>query len=197
MAKSTRQQADEHRKQILSAAASLFRERGVSAVSIQEIMAAVGMTHGAFYKHFSSKEQLATMACSAAFEQVIPVREQWVDGKTGRRTIESFMRCYLSTYHRDIPGSGCPTVALATDAARAPQGSTLRDQYLIGTREVITEIASLLEGPEDECFKKATGIYAAMVGAISISRATNGHELSEDVLTAVQDLLTTSPHQVV
>src|SRR5579875_3283436 len=71
MGRASKEQAQHHREQIIDAASQLFRERGVAGVSVPELMASTGMTHGGFYRHFSSKEELASIACAHAFEEQV------------------------------------------------------------------------------------------------------------------------------
>src|SRR6266436_1770428 len=117
----TKEQAAENRRQILEAAARLFREHGFAGVAVADPMKTAGFTHGVFYNHFRSKEALAAEACST----VIARSNAELAGALGRKTPgqkarawRRYLEGYLSVEHRDAPGSGCVMAALAADGAR-------------------------------------------------------------------------------
>ncbi|NEW47951.1 TetR/AcrR family transcriptional regulator, partial [Nocardia cyriacigeorgica] len=120
MPRASREQAESHRKQVLDAAAAQVRERGAGAMTVPDLMAAAGLTHGGFYRHFQSKEDLVTQACTAAYaekiEEMDRIRAASPDGPSARRT---FIERYLSTTHRDTPANGCGIAATAADVSRA------------------------------------------------------------------------------
>ena len=119
MPRATREQAEKHRVAIERAASHLFRERGLEGISVAQIMAAAGLTHGGFYGHFSSKGELAARACSRAFEQsAVRWRERLREHEQPRQALDSIAAGFLTARHRDHPGGGCPAVALAGDVAR-------------------------------------------------------------------------------
>ena len=97
----------------------MFREAGVAATSIAEVMAAAGLTHGGFYGHFESKDTLAELACDKAFAQSLARWRQRIDDHPEPGAAwAALVEAYLSRQSRDAVGSGCPTVALAVDVAR-------------------------------------------------------------------------------
>ena len=115
MGRVSQAQAQENRKRIVGTAARLFRERGAAGVSVADVMAEAGLTHGGFYKQFASKEALVAEAVGQAFaEQARALAE------AGDR--DAFVAAYLSPAHRDSPGDGCPSAALGGDLARAEPG---------------------------------------------------------------------------
>src|ERR1700755_1159635 len=108
MGRATKEQAQRHREQRIEAASELFRERGVDGVSVPELMASTGMTHGGFYRHFASKQELAQIACAHAFEEQIEgLREL---GRTAGDPDAAFIDFYLSDAHRADVAHGCPRV---------------------------------------------------------------------------------------
>src|SRR5438309_10615084 len=111
--KVTKTQALENRARIVETASTLFRERGYDGVSVADLMAAAGFTHGGFYKHFESKADLMAEAAASGFSQSI-ANITGVDGA-------AFVREYLSRKHRDALGKGCTLAALSGDAARQPK----------------------------------------------------------------------------
>ncbi|MVU75835.1 TetR family transcriptional regulator [Nocardia sp. ET3-3] len=187
MPRATRAQAETHRQEVLDAAAALVRRRGVSGVTVPEVMAAAGLTHGGFYRHFKSKEDLVAQACTAACDEKTAERERIraasPDAATARRT---FLERYLSVKHRDAASQGCGIAALAGDVARTETDSALRESYLKGLHDMVGQLDELGErDAEDESLVE----LALMAGALMLSRAAAGDELSERILEAARDHL--------
>src|SRR5215468_928760 len=102
--KVSREQVQQHRERILAAASHLFRERGFDGVSVADVMKAAGLTHGAFYGYFASKDELAARACEHALRSTL---DAFGVRSRGEATLDGFVRDYLSSAHRDAPGGGC------------------------------------------------------------------------------------------
>ena len=119
----TREQAIQTRERILDAAAQLFRERGFGGIGVADLMKAAGLTHGGFYGHFESKEDLMAQVCEHGW-----ARSKTLFGKVAQRAPDGALgeiaRVYLSPRHRDDPGAGCFMAALASEASR--QGAPVR-----------------------------------------------------------------------
>jgi TetR/AcrR family transcriptional regulator, transcriptional repressor for nem operon len=174
---------DETRRHILDVASAQFRESGIAAVGLAGIMSEAGLTNGAFYTHFSSKEDL--------------VREVLTDALTRREerhkanletgvALEATIRDYLSTRHRDRAGTGCPTAALVAEIARHPKAT--RDAFTTKMSDIITLMAEQIPlGSSADRRRKAITIYATMVGALQLARAVNDKQLSEEVLENAVD----------
>jgi TetR/AcrR family transcriptional repressor of nem operon len=181
---------EQHRRTVLHAASQMVRERGVDGVTVPEVMATAGLTHGGFYRHFESKDALVAQACAAAFTQRLAAMDQALEttdnAEAARRTwLEDY---YLSPAHRDSPEDGCAGAALAGDVARAPDGSALRDAYLDGLKSMIEKMGRMGNRPADpqEREQEILVELATAVGAVVLSRATTGDDLSERLLAAVQ-----------
>src|SRR5882724_4127291 len=101
----SREVAAETRKRIVRAAARKFRKRGIVATGLDDLMKAAGLTHGGFYKHFASKDQLVAEATTAALDGLL-------EGMAAHPTMGAAVAAYPSTRHRDDPASGCPLAAL-------------------------------------------------------------------------------------
>ncbi|WP_280363272.1 TetR/AcrR family transcriptional regulator [Nocardia wallacei] len=188
MPRTTRAQAESHRRQVLDAAAARVRERGTAAVTVPEVMAAAGLTHGGFYRHFDSKEDLIAQACTAAYTEKIremdEIRGDSADGAAARR---AFIGRYLSAAHRDAAGRGCGIAALAGDIGRAGSDSPLRAAYLDGIRNMLGKLAEYGEHPADD--RAVLVELSVMAGALLLSRATAGDELSQEILDAAKEFL--------
>lgn len=161
-------------ERIVEEASRLFRERGFENVSVGEVMKAAGLTHGAFYAHFGSKEEL--QAAAVAYGQKVSLgRVQ----RSKKETKGSYADRYLSPRHRDNPGDGCTMAALAPEVARStPELKAAFEQGL-------EEILSANGGDRNEAIFQA----AAMIGGIALARAVRNPRLSEEILRSVRQNL--------
>jgi len=117
----SKEEAGANRARVLAAAARLFREKGVDRVAVADLMREAGLTHGGFYNHFQSKEELAAAAFDAAFASAIEGLESRIAkaGPRGRRkALEHYIDRYLARETRDRPALSCPMATLGTDAVR-------------------------------------------------------------------------------
>ncbi|MGI5126901.1 TetR/AcrR family transcriptional regulator [Pseudonocardia sp. CA-107938] len=191
MPRSSRAETARHHDQIVDAASRLFRERGVDGVGVPEVMAAAGLTHGGFYRHFPSKDALAAAAVHAAFAQRADrLRELHEEhGGDPAATRAAFVEQYLSSTHRDAPERGCPNAALAVEIARSEPGSAVRAAYGPAVRDSVARIAELAEQGADQREREDAALrdLAALVGAVVLARATAGDEISDRVLAAVRE----------
>jgi TetR/AcrR family transcriptional regulator, transcriptional repressor for nem operon len=128
----SREEAAETRKRIVRAAALQFREKGIAATGLAELMKTAGLTHGGFYKHFASKDQLVAEATAAAVDSLL--KEM-----AAHPTIKSAVAAYLSNRHRDNPASGCPLAALGDELARS--GKEARPAATAGFMRLVDRLA--------------------------------------------------------
>jgi TetR/AcrR family transcriptional regulator, transcriptional repressor for nem operon len=191
MPRASKQQTQNHRLAITDASARLMRERGIHGVTVSDLMAAAGLTHGGFYRHFESKETLAGEACARAFAESVQRWKQRVAASSDRGSaLLVLTEGYLSSRSRDTPGISCPTTALACDVAREPAGSPLRAAFVAGTRQLIDVLASLQnEDGKMADRSEAMAQFATMVGAVILARATAGDSLSDELLAAAREKL--------
>jgi TetR/AcrR family transcriptional regulator, transcriptional repressor for nem operon len=194
MSRASQADAAKHRDEVVVAAAQMLRERGSAGVSVQEVMSAAGLTHGGFYKHFSSKDELVGLAATEAFGEILQLLDALPGHDLGRDALGSgVVSDYLSPGHRDEPATGCANTALASDSARSPQ-TPLRSSYVAGLSGTIDRLTEVRReaGDVDEAVarRRAIETLAAMVGALTLARATAGDPLSDELLTVVrEDLL--------
>jgi TetR/AcrR family transcriptional repressor of nem operon len=193
MARSSRAEVAEKRQAVLEVAARLFRERGVGAVSVAEVMAAAGLTHGGFYSHFDSKEALAAEACSEAFSRSRTCWGTRAERQPGEG-LDAWLTHYLSPAHRDSPGSGCAGPSFAAEAARDVPGGAVRRAYANGIRDLAEALEGLLPASvKRRRRERALMALAAMIGAVSIARAVGDDPLSDEILGAVRGELSPWP----
>jgi len=191
MPRVSRAQAETHREAITEASARLFKERGLKAVSVADLMGAAGLTHGGFYGHFESKDALAGIAGAHAFAKA---GERWRRRVAGRPDAASRRAAIIEGYFAPASvrhaAEGCPTAALAVDVAREPAGAPIRAAYVAGLEPMI-DILGGTEGTGDAATdrRRALADYATMVGALLLARATSGHALSDEILAAARERL--------
>lgn len=172
----SREQMQANRLRILDAASRLFREKGFDAVSVAEVMKAAGLTHGGFYGHFDSKDDLVAQAIAHIFT----VQEAGQGGQGGGE-LAAYLNAYLSPWHRDRVGEGCPTAALVADIRR--QAVAARTAMTEGFRSQIDRVAAAIPaGDPAQARRQAVGTWAAMVGAVVLARAIDDPVLSEEIL---------------
>jgi TetR/AcrR family transcriptional repressor of nem operon len=193
MARSSQQEAEANRARMVTEAARVFRERGVDRTGIADVMGSIGLTHGAFYSHFASKDALAAQACEHAFTRATDTWLARLDHgqEPAGQILTDVIERYLSTAHRDEPGTGCPGAALATDAARDHPDGPLRGAFLAGIRGMVAALARLMPASLSATRRRERALVtvATMLGAITIARATSGDAFSEEMLAAVRKTL--------
>ncbi|MEW2569191.1 TetR/AcrR family transcriptional regulator [Streptomyces sp. NPDC047070] len=193
MPRITKEDKARNRQNILEAAGRMFRSQGIDAVGIAELMKEAGLTHGGFYNHFASKDDLVVEVCGASFAASLGSLARTVqDGPDqGVTPLERVVAGYLSTAHRDAPDGGCPSAALVTDAGRHSEG--VQSAYAEGVEGYLTGFAAefVREAEEQgheldpgEARHRAMRLLSEMVGAMMLARAVRHvePELSDEIL---------------
>ena len=179
----SREEAAKNRERIVEIAAQKFRELGFDGIGVADLMKSAGMTHGGFYGHFASKEDLMAQACSRAIDGSLAALNE-LSEHGGDNALSIIASTYLSPQHRDRPGDGCVLAALGAEAAR--HGSPIRGAFTRGVRSTIDLLARLVQGKSKRAKRdRALAIYASMIGALVLARAVDDPELSEEVLQSV------------
>lgn len=179
----SRAEAAQNRERIIEVAARLFRERGFDGIGVADLMKTAGLTHGGFYGHFASKEDLMAQACAHALEGSLATLQQVAEHGRGN-ALAAIASAYLSPAHRDRPGEGCVLAALGAEAAR--HASPVRTAFTQGVRSALDMLTRLVPGKSKRAKReRALATYASMIGALVLARAVDDPELSEEVLQAV------------
>lgn len=188
MPRVSKEQTDLNRAAIESVSAKLFRERGINGVSVNDLMAAAGLTHGGFYGHFSSKDELAAVACANAFDHAVERWKKRVESARDEKTaFKTIVDNYLSSKNVVDIGNSCPGPALAVDVAREPFNKPVRAAYLAGTSELLEILASLVASDDPAIRRKiALAQWSTMVGAMILARATHDDAIAEEILSAAR-----------
>jgi TetR/AcrR family transcriptional repressor of nem operon len=172
------------RTRVVQAARKLFNLRGFADVSIAEVMAEAGLTHGGFYKHFGSRDDLIAEAAEHAFayaDQTLSQYEQDPDDP-----LAAWVDWYVSEEHRDDPGSGCPVAALVGDMGRADD--RVRAGYGSVVERYIKTLERMLGGGEDSR-RQALIAASTLVGSLALSRAVDDEAVSREVLSSTREAL--------
>jgi TetR/AcrR family transcriptional regulator, transcriptional repressor for nem operon len=176
----SREKAAENRERIVEAASRLFRENGFDGVGIDAIMSAAGLTHGGFYRHFGSKDDLAVEAVTRALERSAETQSRYT-------ALKDLVSGYLSERHCADRANGCVIAALAADVAR--QGEGVRRRLTAHVREQLDRITRLLRNSSAAARRKrAITTLAGMVGALTLARAVDDPLLSREILAVARDV---------
>jgi AcrR family transcriptional regulator len=175
------------RQRIIEAAGRRFKTDGIDGSGIAALMADAGLTNGAFYAHFDSKDELVTTTVAHQLHAQCESMGTLPPGRTG---VEHIVREYLSVPHRDDPGHGCPSAALLDEIGRCADAT--KRVYTDGMLAIIGDFAVRL-APHDppSAHAKVLSIYAAMIGAMQLSRALADRQLADEVLEqGIRNVLT-------
>ncbi len=174
----------ETRRRIVDLAAQTFRSNGIAATGVAEIMAAAGLTHGGFYRHFDSKDQLVAEACSFGLDDMVRSYRSASEG--GRERFVKHLQSCLTPAYRDDRSGGCPLVAMGSELVRADAAT--RRGASNGFQELIDEIAQWLPAKSRrEARDQAIAVLTGMIGVVTMSRVVDDARLSARILRAGKD----------
>jgi TetR/AcrR family transcriptional regulator, transcriptional repressor for nem operon len=180
----SREQAALNRDRIIDAAGALFRERGFGGIGVADIMQAADLTHGGFYGHFTSKDDLVAQACRRVMALAIANWEKTTE-RDPDDPFGALLTRYLSPRHRDDPARGCVFAALGADAARS--GPLVHDAFADGLEPLIALLAQSAPGSSKAARRrKAVAAMSGLVGALLLARAIGKRELSDEILEATR-----------
>ncbi len=168
------EEAAHTRELIVAAAADHIRRTGIAGASLSDVMAAAGLTHGGFYRHFRNKEHLLAEALSAAGAH----SNAAIGRNLAKGGINAAVEAYLSKSHRDSPTPACPFAALGSEIARS--GNEMKS----AATEVLEKLLATLAEGESGIDKRGDAIvkFSTMMGAVILARITSGTPLSKDIL---------------
>jgi len=169
-------------QRIVKEASARFRRDGIGATGLQPLMKALGLTHGGFYAHFKSKDELVETALRDATAQL---REHCETTFAAQRPLASFIESYLSVAHRDGAERGCPLPTMAAELGQRGTPSAIADEA-IGAH--LKRIAQSLGGG-DGADQQSVMMLSSMVGALLLSRSVQDPALSERILNTARDAL--------
>jgi TetR/AcrR family transcriptional regulator, transcriptional repressor for nem operon len=175
-------EAEQTREAIVAAAADLIRRTGIAEASLADMMAAAGLTHGGFYRHFRNKEHLVSEALSAAGENAVAT----IGRKMAKGGLNVAVDGYLSTSHRDSRTPICPFAALGSEMARSGK------ETKAAMTEVLEKLFVTLAGDapnREEARGDAIVALSTMIGAMTLARVVKDSDLSSEILERAKDHL--------
>ena len=180
----TPEHKEETRRRIIDAAAAAFRSHGMSGISLADIMRQVGLTHGGFYAHFKSKEDLI----ATTLAELHKVRMASFEGLAKTAPNEALMRAahfYLSSRHREHPETGCSIATLGSELARTH--GVARSQISTNIEAWLDRFADAASGKDESARRRqARGAFAAMIGGLILARGVEDAHLSDEILADVR-----------
>jgi len=180
---------EETRAKVVKAAAKAVRAKGPEGVSVAEIMAEAGLTHGGFYAHFPNKEALVVAAIEEAFGQSSRRFGKMTAGLGSADALAAFVDLYVTPEHRAHPERGCPVAGLSSELPR--QGRPVREAYERGVRSLVGRIAAWLPESTKDRESLAASIVAEMAGTVALSRAISDDDEAHDLLAAARGRIKT------
>ena len=178
----SREKFAENRERILQVAGELFRAKGFDGIGVAEIMKAAGLTHGGFYGHFSSKDDLAREASKAL---VAKTKERWqaVIDNAPEEPLDALLRHYLS--RRNLESSDCVFASLTQEVSR--HGPAMQSTFTGGLMDLATILEQVTPGDTpEERRRKALASLSSMMGAVILARAMDNPHLADELLAATQ-----------
>jgi TetR/AcrR family transcriptional repressor of nem operon len=183
----TKGQAEQNRRLIVETASRMFRLRGLENVAVADVMKEAGFTHGGFYNHFKSKEDLAAEAVASAFDHAANnLSENIASGSDPQKALNAILADYLSPAHRDTRTGGCPAPAFPADAARS--GNDVQKAFAEGIESYLEIFAAQMHGDKREARQRAVALLSSIVGALLLSRAVKKGrpKLSDELLSSAR-----------
>ena len=166
------------RQRIVEAAGRRFKHDGIDGAGVAALMSDAGLTNGAFYGHFSSKEDLVANVLA---DQLRAQRHSLDAQPSDRAGLEAFIRSYLSPQHRDQAADGCPSAALLDEIARRPAAT--RQVFTDELMAEIDDIAARLDPTDaDAARTDALTVFGMMIGTLQLARALTDRDLSDQLL---------------
>jgi TetR/AcrR family transcriptional regulator, transcriptional repressor for nem operon len=179
MARYGKEHKEASRRRIIEAAGQRLKRDGIDGSGVSVLMADAGLTNGAFYGHFASKDDLvASVVAQQLADQVAVVNSL----PAGLESVEAFLRDYLSPTHRDDLAGGCPSAALLDEIGRCDD--TTKQAYTDGARSMIEAITRHLGGDAQVANERAIGVFTLLAGSLQLARAVTDADLSDRILAA-------------
>ena len=166
------------RQRIVEAAGRRFKQDGIDGAGVAAVMSDAGLTNGAFYAHFASKEDLVENVLA---DQLRVQRHRFDAQPQDRAGLEAIIRAYLSPQHRDEFADGCPSAALLDEIARRP--ATTRDVFTDELLDTADDIAARIDPADPEAARPdALAIFGLLIGTLQLARALTDRDLSDQLL---------------
>lgn len=176
----SKEEAAKTRVRIVHSAATELRKHGIARTGLAELMHEAGLTHGGFYRHFASKNELVAEACAVAMDSLIASMNKGISKKRAGNALKVVISQYLSKDHRDHPEESCPLAGLGSELARCD------DDVRKMATDAFQRLADLVEGqldlPREAAKRRAIVSACTMIGAMTVSRIVDDPALSDAIL---------------
>jgi TetR/AcrR family transcriptional regulator, transcriptional repressor for nem operon len=178
--RASREVTAQHHDEIVSMTSKMLRGRGVHRTSVVDLMRAAGLTHGGFYRHFKSKDELIAQSTRNIFRAII-LRFQARSAKEGpKAALAAYVEDYLAGRHVRVPEEGCPVAAYGAEAAR--ESRAVREAFAEGMDQMLSLAAEGLSCPKEQGRARAAELQALITGAVVMARAAGSSKLSREIL---------------
>ena len=182
MARVSKAEKKRSNKKIVYEAARLIRENGIESTSVIQVMSAAGLTHGGFYRHFGSKDDLICAAIEKAFGEIASRLEREIKELGSEQAIKSYIEYYLSGQHVHMRGKGCPMAALGAEIGQGPKA--YKEAFNQGTEHVADLISQAFGSNAKKAQAKVIGLLAVLVGTMVMARSCESTAMVTEVLEA-------------
>ncbi|BCG03208.1 TetR family transcriptional regulator (plasmid) [Paraburkholderia sp. PGU19] len=184
----SREETADTRRRIVEVASREFRTNGIQATGLADLMSEAGLSHGGFYRHFDSKDQLVAQACESGLTAIIEKLEAAASGCEGKEGFKAIVDAYVSSSHRDAPADGCPLAAMGSELARADeQTRAVASRGLAGLVDVLAKRSGRRR--REAARSEAVFALSAMIGAITMARITDDPDAAAAILQDVRQHL--------
>ncbi len=170
--------------EIIVETSKLLRQRGIGGTSLADLMAAVGLTHGGFYKHFESKEALVAEATARIFQEIQARFEEQSKSQGAKAALKQYVRDYLTLAHLRSPELGCPLPSFGPDISR--EDRKLKSVFTKGAQALLSLMAEGMSCPQSERRGRAIELVSLLSGAVLIARATDDEKLFNEIVTTAR-----------
>ncbi len=178
----SKDQAAENRARIIEVASQQFRQKGFDGIGVADLMKNAGLTHGGFYGHFASKDDLIAVSCDEAMKRSA---EKWntLAEQGPEEALAAIVSSYLAKNHSGGLANSCTMAMLAPDIAR--HGGEVQTNFTNGTKKLLEILESVTSGSSDKARReRAIATMAGLVGAVVLSRAVNDPAFANEILDA-------------
>jgi TetR/AcrR family transcriptional repressor of nem operon len=178
---------EKHHDRIVAIAATGVRERGLDGIGVADLMKEAGLTHGGFYRHFGSREDLIDEAVEFALGEGTK-RIASGPKPSEKNRFQTIVDGYLSIAHRNSPGSGCAVAALSSEAWRG--GKRVRQAYTRQVKMYLALIEDVIGGRRRSAARRDSILaLSALIGAVAMARSVDDDQLSRDILSGTAEAL--------
>ena len=171
-------------RSIVKTASALMRQNGIAQTGVSDVMEGAGLTHGGFYRHFVTKDDLAIAAIKYAFDETLDTLDQHVAQKGAKAAVKWYAQRYLSKEHVNNAAAGCPVAAIGTEGAHL--ADDIKSIMGAGAERISQSVAKAMQTNSK---KQSLQIMATMLGAVVFARSVGDHKLGQDVLAACTELV--------